>query len=106
MTKTIWLSFDLGVTGDYPKLYAWLDNHAATECGDNLAVFKYETPDEETLPDTLKNDLESHVTFGARDRVYVIWKNKQGLNKGRFIIGKRKASPWQGYGASEVEDDS
>ncbi len=106
MTKTIWLSFDLGVTGDYPKLYAWLDNHDATECGDNLAVLKYETSDEETLPDTLKNELESHVNFGSMDRVYLIWKNKQGVNKGRFIIGKRKASPWQGYGASEVEDDS
>ncbi len=106
MNKTIWLSYDLGVKGDYSSLYSWLDNHNAVECGDSLAVLKYEISDEETLPDILKNDLESNVTFGKSDRVYLIWKNKEGMNKGRFIIGKRKASPWQGYGASEVEDDS
>ena len=105
MNKTIWLSYDLGVKGDYSSLYSWLDNHNAVECGDNVAVFKYDAPDEESLPDKLKNDLASNVTFGKSDRIYIIWKNKQGLNKGRFIVGKRKASPWQGYGAVEVEDD-
>ena len=106
MIKTIWLSYDLGVKGDYSSLYSWLDNHNAVECGDSLATLKYEVSDEEALPNILKNDLESNVTFGKLDRVYLVWKNKQGVNKGRFIIGKRKASPWQGYGASEVEDDS
>ncbi len=106
MNTTIWLSYDLGVKGDYPSLYSWLDNHNAVECGDNVAVFKYEASDEDKLPEILKHDLESNVAFGQSDRIYIIWKNKQGLNKGRFIVGKRKASPWQGYGESEVEDDS
>jgi len=106
MIKRIWLSYDLGVKGDYSSLYSWLDNHNAVECGDSLASLEYEVSDEETLPGIVKNDLESNVTFGKSDRVYLVWKNKQGVNKGRFIIGKRKASPWQGYGASEVEDDS
>jgi len=106
MIKTIWLCYDLGVKGDYSSLYSWLDNHNAVECGDSLASLEYEVSDEETLPGIVKNDLESNVTFGKSDRVYLVWKNKQGVNKGRFIIGKRKASPWQGYGASEVEDDS
>ena len=105
MIKRIWLSFDLGLTGDYTKFYAWLDNHNAVECGDNLASLEYDALDEETLSEIVKNDLKSNVTFGKSDRVYLVWKNKDSI-KGRFIIGKRKASPWQGYGASEVEDDS
>ena len=37
--KAIWLSFDLGVAGDYPGLYKWLDEHDAVECGDSVAFF-------------------------------------------------------------------
>ena len=33
-TSTIWISYDLGVRGDYEGLYAWLDSHGAKECGD------------------------------------------------------------------------
>ena len=105
MIKTIWLSYDLGVKGDYSSFYAWLDDHKAKECGDSLAVLQYEVSQEEELPEKLKQDLESNITFGKMDRVYLVWKNNEGLNKGRFIIGKRKASPWQGYGESEVGDD-
>ena len=31
ISKAIWLSFDLGIGGDYPGLYKWLDNHKAIE---------------------------------------------------------------------------
>lgn len=41
VTKTIWISYDLGVGGDYEGLYAWLDNNEATECGDSLDVREY-----------------------------------------------------------------
>jgi hypothetical protein len=105
MNKTIWLSYDLGVKGDYQRLYAWLDNHKAKECGDSLAVINYEVRDGEDLPDKLKQDLQANVTFARTDRVYVIWKTTENLNKGRFIIGRRKASPWQGYGDVASEDD-
>lgn len=106
MIKTIWLSYDLGVKGDYQSFYAWLDNHKAIECGDSLAVIKYEVPEGATLPDKLKQDLDASITFSKTDRVYVIWKNdNDGNTKGRFIIGKRKASPWEGYGDSVSEDD-
>ncbi len=105
MTKTIWLSYDLGVKGDYQSLYAWLDNHKAVECGDSLAVIKYEVLEGETLPEKLKQDLELNITFSKTDRVYVIWKSDDGNNKGRFIFGKRKASPWEGYGDFVSEDD-
>ena len=41
-TKTFWLSYDLGLSGDYNSMYIWLDNHKAKECGDSLAVFKFD----------------------------------------------------------------
>ena len=28
----IWLSFDLGISGDYEGMYAWLDDKNAQEC--------------------------------------------------------------------------
>ena len=34
---TFWLSYDLGVGGDYPGLYQWLDDHQAVVCGNNMA---------------------------------------------------------------------
>jgi hypothetical protein len=35
-----WLSFDLGLQGDYDSLYAWLDKQGAQECGDSVATFE------------------------------------------------------------------
>ena len=32
--NTVWISYDLGIRGDYEGLYAWLDSHRAKECGD------------------------------------------------------------------------
>jgi hypothetical protein len=37
MKSAIWLTFDLGVRGDYETLYTWLDQRLAKECGDNVA---------------------------------------------------------------------
>lgn len=100
MEKTVWLSYDLGVKGDYEGLYAWLDDHEATECGDSIAYFKFKVKNQESLLDELKYDLSEHVNFSKRDRVYVIWKINDSI-KGKFIFGKRKASPWEGYGSEE-----
>ncbi len=49
MKKTIWLSYDLGVKGDYEGLYAWLDDHGAIECGESVAFFNFEIKNEENL---------------------------------------------------------
>ena len=46
MKKAIWVSFDLGVRGDYEGIYTWLDEHGAEECGDSLAYLKYESDDD------------------------------------------------------------
>jgi len=107
MRKTVWLSYDLSVKGDYEGLYKWLDNVGASECGDSLAYFKIDTPDGMDVPDFVADSLRADVKFGKSDRVYLIWRNDQeGLNKGRFIIGNRKASPWKGYGdQAPTQDD-
>ena len=66
MEKAIWLSFDLGVKGDYESLYAWLDNHEAIECGDGTAFLKYEVGkngSSEQLLKKLQKDLKSAVAL-------------------------------------------
>ena len=41
MGKFIWLSYDLGIRGDYESLYSWLDDHEAKECGDSVAFLSF-----------------------------------------------------------------
>lgn len=103
--QIIWLSFDLGLRGDYEGLYAWLDQHGAKECGEGVAFLHY-PHDGETLPDKVKADLEKSITFDKRSRLYVIWRNRKGVMKGRFIVGARRAAPWVGTApGGTVEDD-
>jgi hypothetical protein len=100
MKDTIWLSYDLGVKGDFPGLYAWLDNHNAKEAGNSVAFLQYEYEGSDLLK-ALEEDLKQNVEFNPRDRVYVIHITKsKGKKKtvGKFIVGNRKASPWEGYG--------
>jgi len=98
--KAIWISYDLGIKGDFPNLYAWLDNHNAKEAGDSIAFLNYEYSGNNLL-ETLKEDLKAKVNFKPGDRIYVIrMRIDEGKHKisGKFIIGNRKASPWIGYG--------
>jgi hypothetical protein len=100
-TSTIWISYDLGVRGEYEGLYAWLDAHDARECGDSLAVLTYHH--DGTLLDKLKADLKRHVTTDKRTRIYVIYRDQAtGKNKGRFILGGRRAAIWTGYAPSDL----
>jgi hypothetical protein len=105
--STIWISYDLGVRGDYEGLYSWLDAHDAKECGDSVAVLTYRYNG--SLSDKLKADLKKSITTDKRTRIYIIYR-EQGTNKnkGRFIFGGRKASPWTGYASldsSTVDDE-
>ena len=106
MQRKIWLSFDLGVRGDYEGMYAWLDEHQAIECGDNVAHVVYQFSGE--LIESLKADLSAEVEIdNKKTRIYVIWQDPDTRStKGRFIFGKRKASSWTGYAASSSADDS
>ncbi len=102
--QTIWLSYDLGIKGDYPGLYQWLDTHKAKECGNSVAYFKYSYHSK--LVEELKNDLKQKINFSNGDRIYIIFnKIIDGETKtvGKFIIGNRKASPWEGY--APIDED-
>lgn len=104
MKKAIWLSYDLGVKGDYEGLYAWLDDHEAIECGDSVSFFNFNVKLVKNLIEDLKSELSENVNLTKRDRIYVIWKIGNKV-KGKFIFGKRKGSPWEGYGAQETSVD-
>ena len=95
-TQLIWLSFDLGVKGDYEGMYRWLDAHEAKECGDSVAYLKYNF--ESDLIENLTQELTKDIQVTPRTRVYVIWRNLEHKSfSGRFIIGGRKAPPWAGF---------
>ncbi len=99
---TIWISYDLGVRGDYNGIYEWLDDHDAKECGDGIALLKYEY--ESDFVNEMKKELSDNVELSKRDRIYLIWMQDDKI-KGRFLFGKRKASPWTGYGTKDFEDE-
>ena len=102
MKKFIWLSYDLGIRGDYEGLYSWLDGHDAKECGDGVAYLPF-LHDGDML-ESLKTDLSGAVSLDKRTRMYVVFKD-EGRLKGRFIFGGRKRAPWAGYGAHEGPDE-
>jgi len=110
MEKPIWISYDLGIKGDYQGLYSWLDDHNAIECGNNVAFVQYSI-NKDLIPE-LKKDLESKIDFKPGDRIYLVrmgTKEGKELIIGNFIIGKRKSNPWEGYGTkitSTVDGDA
>ena len=99
----IWLSFDLGVSGDYDGMYAWLDDKQAQECGPSVASFL--CSQEHDLVPSLKSEIKEAVVLNKRSRIYVVYKDDQGRSKGRFLIGGRKNPPWDGYGRHDETDD-
>ena len=102
-TKRVWLTFDLGVTGDYDHLYQWLDEHNAVECGNGVATFEYDfKQDSEDLPtllEQLKTDLSKFIAVDSpRTKVYALTLPDGAPRPGgMFIFGSRKANPWDGY---------
>ncbi len=106
--QAVWLSYDLGFRGDYESLYAWLDDHNAEECGDNLAYFSFDYDGEDVFR-SLEDELSNSISLDKNSRIYVICK-VEGKRKGRFIKSRRKRAPWSGYGApngkEEDEEDS
>jgi hypothetical protein len=91
-TKTrYWISFDLGLMGNYSQVYEWLDSLDAQECGPGVATI--------TSPksrDQLTAEIQRLLKGVSRARVYII-SMKQG---GRFVAGARKAAPWEGFAAT------
>lgn len=103
MEKTIWISYDLGVNGDYENLYAWLDNKKALDCGNGVAVLRHEIKKGNDVFQILKRELEDCVSFNKRSRIYAICKNEDKA-KGKFIIGRRKSAPWVGFGNHDEQE--
>jgi hypothetical protein len=100
----IWFTYDLGVGGDFQSMYAWLDDHEAIECGNNVAFLKYKYSDaiksDKALDEILIKELNGKIKFNPTNRIYIIRKSlEKGKTIGSYIIGKRKANPWEGYGS-------
>ena len=93
-----WLSFDLGLRGNYEELFEWLDNLGAKECADNLATFTSNKTREQ-----IKRELVQFLGADRNVRVYIIDRNHGAI----FLLGKRKAAPWVGYSteAAKVEEE-
>ena len=94
-----WLSFDLGLRGNYEDLYEWLDNMEAKECGDSMATFVTEKTRKE-IGEELSEFLDKKA------RVYILGKYGKKF-VGKFILGRRKQASWTGYGGPpfEVEEE-
>ena len=105
MKKSFWLSYDLGLKGDYEGLYTFLDNLGAVECVNNLAYFTYDCKTKD-YPLEIKKALGEHVNLGKNDRIYITWRSETGSILGRFLFGGRKRSPWEGYGSVTTQDES
>lgn len=103
--STIWISFDLGVRGDYESLYAWLDERGAKECVNNMALLVYTYTGD--LRESLKKDLAESIDIDKRTRIYAIYRDAPTKKmKGFFAFGARRASPWTGYfQGGQREDD-
>jgi hypothetical protein len=101
----VWISFDLGIKGDYEGMYVWLDKQGAKECGDNLACFSYSHPTSDILKD-IKDDLGKSVALDThKNRIYVV-RVVDGQTKGSFIFGSRRNPPWAGAsGTGERDED-
>lgn len=107
MKKAVWISYDLGVKGDYDSLYAYLDNHKAVECGDSLAFLYVEFDGTDAAFEMkIKGEIKEAVRLQKTDRVYIVYRRNDKRVGGKFLFGNRKSSPWQGFGHQEaVEDD-
>jgi hypothetical protein len=105
MANRYWLCFDVGLTSSFEDLFSWLDDHHAQECCENLATFLHDKGFEEVATELSQTVQKNN---GRGTRFYLIGKVGKDKMRGRFIVGKRKASPWQGFGtetSSEEKDE-
>ena len=97
--KRYWLSYDLGLRGDYDSLYEWLDAKSAAECGDSMATFKADE-----TPKQLAAEIKQVVGSQDKARVYMVYRQDGGL-RGEFVVGRRKRAPWYGMSEAIAGDD-
>ena len=75
MKVIVWISYDLGVNGDYEGMYRWLDGREARECGDSLAFMNYEYSNND-LPGIIKNDIKNNVAITKKSRIYLVYRDE------------------------------
>jgi hypothetical protein len=102
-SQRVWISFDLGVQGDYEGLYQWLDGRNAIECGDSVASFDFAYAVD--LPRELGTELVANVRTNQRSRVYLIFVDAQGIRFG-WLIGRGQRPAWEGYAPSGGAGDA
>ncbi len=90
MRVGIWLSFDMGLRGDYESLYEWLDEHGGEECGDSVAYLKYDCQD--NFPESLEEELRGAMEVTKKTRVYVVWRRNRWQAKGAIHYWKAKVA--------------
>ena len=104
MKKAIWISFDIGVRGDYDGLYTWLDSKGAIECGGSIAFFIYETSGD--IVKNLKKEIEENIDINKKTRIYIIFRDPYTSKvRGKFIFGTRKAAPWTGFSGEHDQSE-
>lgn len=91
MKKAIWISYDLGIGGDYDGLYRWLANHGAVECGDGLAFFNYQAKSSDNILEELKAEIEAGVESTIR-RGYIVFGRRRGKLKVVSSLAREKAT--------------
>lgn len=102
--KVFWISFDLGIKGDYDSLFTWLDKLEALECGSHMAAVVYEYTGE--FLEVLKKDIEENVETNRRTRIYIAFKDESTKKlRGRFLFGNRKSPKWAGYYRDPNQDE-
>lgn len=92
MQSKVWISCDLGIGGDYEGLYAWLDEHRATECGSSDAYLTFTHTGD--MMQCLHDELKQCVQLDKRSRIYVVRREEDGF-RGSLLFGRRKAAPWR-----------
>jgi len=102
--KVFWLSYDLGIKGDYTGLYTFLDSVNAKECGDSIAFFQKDYGSD--FLSAITKEIEKYVKISKTDRLYVIYiESKTNKAKGKFLFGARKRAPWEGYATTGVSTE-
>ena len=106
MKRIYWPSYDLGVGGDYEKLYEWLDDHDAKPCGQSVAFFTYECQRRDIdIDEALKQELTRLLELRPNNKLYIIRPKDDDKPVGTYIYGRRPSSPWEGYGKKPNGND-
>ncbi len=104
--KAFWISYDLGIKGDYSGMYLFLDTVNAKECGDSIAVFNKNYGEVKDYETAIKQDLEKYVKISSTDRIYLMYYNDTRHKAiGIFLYGGRKRAPWEGYATTGSQSD-